>query len=391
VEEYQLIRKWLAVGIILLFIGTSLIPSTLSEQTHDKNIITVDNEPGDADYTLIKDAVNHANPGDIIEVYSGMYNEANIIIMISNLTLKGIPYELGSGNDTGKPFIKTSSSASIFSITADNVNISGFRMDKDNGQYVPVIKIDASNCMILNNTITGGDRVGLAVHAINSSDFKIIKNELIDFNTVIWVEMGGDFTISYNVLQGGDYAIVRIWQTAPNTHSTISHNIINDTLGGGIEYFNSNLNISANIISDCNTGVDYGGFALGFMSRLDVRRSQIFNNEIRDCKIGVRLSIYSFMDTPKITQNNFINNSLNIDFYQIFPIRYNRPLNRIVYNNFYDDWTGGPERFKGVALIIVIPYISLYPIFFGLIPIETPWLMYDWHPAQEPYNIPGMT
>jgi len=387
----MMIRKWLAVGIILLFIGICTIPSITSEQIRGKTVITIDDEPGDADYTSIKDAVNHANPGDIIEVYSGMYNEANILIMISNLTLKGIPYELGSGNDTGKPFIKTSSTASIFSITADNVNISGFRMDKDNGQYVPVIKIDASNCIILNNTITGGDRVGLAVHAINSSDFKILKNELIDFNTVIWVEMGGNFNISYNVLQGGDYAIVRIWQTAPNTHSTISHNIINDTLGGGIEYFNSKLNISANIISDCNTGIDYGGFALGYMSRLDVRRSQIFNNEIRDCKIGVRLTIYSFIDTPKITQNNFINNSLNIDFYQIFPIRYNRPLNRIVYNNFYDDWTGGPERIKGIALIIIIPYISFYPIFIGLIPIETPWLMYDWHPAQEPYDISGIT
>jgi len=385
-------RKWLAVGIILLFLGTCIIPSTTSEQTYDKTIITVDDEPGDADYTSVKDAVNHANPGDTIEVYSGTYNEANIIIMISNLTLKGIPYELGSGNDTGKPFIKTSSTISIISITADNVNISGFRMDKDDGAYVPVIKIDASDCIILNNTITGGDRVGLAVHAINSSDFKILRNELIDFNTVIWIEMGGNFTISYNVLHGGDYAIVRIWQTARNTQCTISHNIISDTVGGGIEYFNSNLNISTNIISDCNTGIDYGGFAIGYMSRFDVRRSQIFNNEIRDCNIGVRLTIYSFIDTPKITRNNFINNSLNIDFYQIFPIRYNRPLNRIVYNNFYNDWTGiGPEGFKGIALIFVIPYISLYPIFIGLIPIETSWFIFDWHPAREPYDIPGMS
>ena len=73
-------RKCLAVGIILLFIGTGIIPSITSEQTYDKNIITVDDEPGDADFTSIKEAVNASSPGDTIEVYSGTYPEDGILV-----------------------------------------------------------------------------------------------------------------------------------------------------------------------------------------------------------------------------------------------------------------------------------------------------------------------
>ena len=52
-------RKCLAVGIILLFIGTCIIPSATSQQPLSRNIITVDDEPGLADYTSIRDALNH--------------------------------------------------------------------------------------------------------------------------------------------------------------------------------------------------------------------------------------------------------------------------------------------------------------------------------------------
>ena len=79
-----MLRKGLAVAVILLFMGTCIIPSATSgltngkniitvddepgesELTHNKNIITVDDEPGDADFTSIKEAVNYSSPGDTI-------------------------------------------------------------------------------------------------------------------------------------------------------------------------------------------------------------------------------------------------------------------------------------------------------------------------------------
>ena len=63
-------KKLLVVTVILLLIILSVIHPVVSRPSIG-NIITVDNE-GDGDYTSIKEAVNNANPGDTIEVYSGL-------------------------------------------------------------------------------------------------------------------------------------------------------------------------------------------------------------------------------------------------------------------------------------------------------------------------------
>ena len=101
----KIIRKGLAVAVILLFMGTCIIPSATSGLTNGKNIITVDDEPGDADFTSIKEAVNYSSSGDTIEVYSGIYREEGIRIEKDNITLLGISHELGEGDDSGKPIL----------------------------------------------------------------------------------------------------------------------------------------------------------------------------------------------------------------------------------------------------------------------------------------------
>ena len=68
-------------------------------------MIIVDDE-GDGDYISIKEAVNYSKSGDIIKVYSGVYYEEEIVITTEDITLRGIPYELGVGDDLGKPVIK---------------------------------------------------------------------------------------------------------------------------------------------------------------------------------------------------------------------------------------------------------------------------------------------
>lgn len=86
-------RKGLAFGIIILFVLSCFLPlvtgSILEKQNHvSRDVIIVDDE-GDGDYTSIKEAVNNANPGDTIEVYSGTYYEHNITIEKEEITLKG--------------------------------------------------------------------------------------------------------------------------------------------------------------------------------------------------------------------------------------------------------------------------------------------------------------
>ena len=85
------------VCTLLIF---SIIPLTTTANTPIRKTITV-NDDGWADYDNIQDAVDHANNGDTIFVYSGTYYE-NVIIDVS-IDLIGEDKETtivdGSGED----------------------------------------------------------------------------------------------------------------------------------------------------------------------------------------------------------------------------------------------------------------------------------------------------
>ena len=107
VKTSTMVYKILVIGVIVLFVHMCLLPVIVSESSvivGDRVVIIVDDE-GDGDHTSIKEALSHANPDDTIEVYSGIYPEQGIRIIKDNVTLLGISYELGEGDDSGKPII----------------------------------------------------------------------------------------------------------------------------------------------------------------------------------------------------------------------------------------------------------------------------------------------
>lgn len=151
--------KIVGILLILFLIVTLSIPSSVGYFLEDrnpllKNIIIVDNE-GDGNYTSIKDAVSHASAGDTIEVYSGTYLENNIIINAEGISLIGIPYEFGNGDDVGKPFINGEGNDDLIEIRVDNITIDGFRMENKGLKANGIISIfhEANHCIITNNDI----------------------------------------------------------------------------------------------------------------------------------------------------------------------------------------------------------------------------------------------
>ncbi len=102
-EEIQMkkniFKKALSFIITLLIFYVIIIQIASPKKINIRNTITVDDEPGDAGYTSLKEAIINVNTGDTIEVYSGTYIEDEISIFISDLTISGIPNELGQGND----------------------------------------------------------------------------------------------------------------------------------------------------------------------------------------------------------------------------------------------------------------------------------------------------
>jgi hypothetical protein len=167
---------------MILFLSTVFIQLGETNQAIDENTITVDDEPGDADYTSIKEAINNSKSGDIIEVYSGTYEEDDINIFISNLTLKGIPNELGEGNDTGKPLINATGLKDVFLIHVNDVTITGFEIETSSNSAIVIysegnvinentIKTVEGVCILINGTVSDSKKNGVIFNSFINENF----------------------------------------------------------------------------------------------------------------------------------------------------------------------------------------------------------------------------
>ena len=329
------IRKCMAIGIILLFVGTCTIPFGISKQMSGNTVITVDNEPGDADYTSIKEALNHSNPGDTLEVYSGTYDEHGINITEMGISMIGIPYELGNGSDTGQPCIDGQSLANVFNVYAQNVTITGFSMTNYGlgGHSAIVAFPGADGCLLANNNLYSIINGGISCVANNS---KIINNTIS--NAYKGIGIGGGSN------PGADHTLV-----ADNEIFGVVYGI---TVWGGV-----NVTITRNHVHDCsNIGLDLGGVGINFT----ITYNTVENNP---------LGIYLIGAQNRVIRNNFINNTREAYFGQIA----HYPMNRWLFNY----WNHSR----------LLPY----PVFGSYGWVFIPWIQWDWRPALKPYDIPGMT
>ena len=320
----MLINKILAIGIIFLFLGASIAVANLKQSS----VIIVDDE-GDGDYTSIKEAVNNANPGDTIEVYSGTYYECGIEIHTENVTLKGIPYELGSGGDTGKPFINGGGKDIVIEyMMTEGVLVTGFRMENGGGSSHDMVTIYKSkNCIFSNNDIK--NTVLVLIFSKGSTNIQILHNNISQCQ----------------IRQGINFHDC--------SYFTITDNVITDVTTGILLWDSNNNTITGNKIMRCSRfGIDVAG-----------SNNKIIGNHLEDNSIGVQ--IYEFFNSVK--RNNFINNEVHSQFIYSKPI-FQRFTN-IWFRNYWDK-----------------PRLLPYPIRGGLF-ILLPTIQFDWRPALKPYDI----
>ncbi len=190
----NIFKKYFVIGIIILFVGASVIPSisgnivkmnnniwSKPSNFFDSETIYVDNDsecPGDGTlgwpYCRIQYAIDSVNEDDVeIRVGSGTYYE-NIVIDKDNIQLMWNGSDI-IGNDTGKPIIDGNNTDDVVNITADRVKISKFiiRNSSDNGAGIKLLS--SENTHIFKNIIENNN-VGIKVMKDINNNYFYLNN-----------------------------------------------------------------------------------------------------------------------------------------------------------------------------------------------------------------------
>jgi parallel beta-helix repeat protein len=280
---------------------------------------------GSGNYTKIQDAIDNATEGDTVYVYDDASPYVENIVINTSLSLIGEDKETTIINGS------TNQSSPYFNLTigivifADDVLVKGFTIQDCN--LSGILLESKKNCITEN--IFSDDEYGVTTGSENA-----ITNNLFIRNSVgIYIANGSNSIIG----------------------NMISHN----NVGIGV-VLSMNDNISNNIISENNNGVYISGSYNTFL----------FRNNISKNDHGVYTWITS---ADKILENNFIGNNKSAESIQnilikiqLFKKELNLPIRRNVWDgNYWDKPRSTPYMIPGMLRF---------------------WV--DWHPAQEPYDIP---
>jgi parallel beta-helix repeat protein len=329
-----MMKQWVAVVLVLLFLGTSIISTTAQKdmkasQSPTKGMWLYVGGSGPGNYTRIQDAVDNATDGDTVFVYddSSPYRE-NIVI---NTSLSLI------GEDKATTIINGS------------INGSGGYANQTFG-----VVITAGNVTVRGFTIQSCNFSGIIIESKNN---KITDTILLD--NFYGVTTNSENTITDNLLVRDQIGIC----VSSGGNNSVRGNVVSQARIGILVMLSMNDNVSNNVISQNYDSV----LIIGSYNTLLYRNNISFNSDI---------GVYTVMTSAdKILQNNFIGNNISAKStqnlmlkIQLFQQNLHRPILRNVWNNNYWD---RPR---------LLPYIIPGKLRF--------WV--DWHPALKPFDIPSM-
>jgi len=316
--EFQAIRKRLTsayFAFILVTVGfLGLSEFVLFIDEGDVEAVTLTVGPGQS-YTSIGAAITAANPGDTVRVHAGTYNENVVIDKRLDLI----------GNGTTNTTIDGGGIGDVVEITADGVNISGFRIinsgdqtgvDNDAGielDTVENVTVTNNNCsnnnigihlreshwnIIENNTCDSSDLIGIYILA---SDWNDVKNNSCKSNGLdgVRLEFSHMNWIDNNILDFNNESSIILLSSDSNT---IEDNIGNMNGWYCIYIEDSHYTIIENNILNSNNG-----YGIGIIS---CESTTVSNNHHSLCSIIIDGSEPRFWNTHTIDTSNTVNGNL---------------------------------------------------------------------------------
>ncbi|MCK4444226.1 MAG: right-handed parallel beta-helix repeat-containing protein, partial [Thermoplasmata archaeon] len=239
---------------------------------------------GPGNYTQIQLAIDAANPGDTIFVYSGNYSDS--ISIYKPLTL------IGEDRDTTT--IKDVFRDGII-VTADWVNFTGFTVKNCGGDEDEAgIKLNGvRHSNFANNIISYNNDNGILM--ISSYDSIIADNVFHSNVDGLDLEYSRDNTVSNNSFLHNRHGI-NLWHSNENT---VSNNTFRSNSVSGIKSRYSNLNT----IIDNNASSTSNGIHLLWYNNLNT----IANNTVH-WNLGFGIAVEMYSENNTVRDNSFIGN-----------------------------------------------------------------------------------
>ena len=378
-EEEIVKKKILGIIICMLLIITVLPVSaiTLSEKTSypltKGNTLYVGGS-GPGNYSRIQDAINDAGDGDTIFVYDDSSPYYENIIIEKSITL------MGEDRETTNILGDESMDGVIVNISANDVSISGFTIQPNTGSPAGIIVCKnytspdywniaiIQNVTIFHNIIKNTGWPGIFGIRLNYGN--IYGNNIDDCSDGILLFISSNNTITNNVIINcpgngividgiwGPYRVMNYRNPVPKNNLISQNTILSNRWGIKLNSGPVNTRISDNIIM--------GNHEIGI---------QVFQ-----------------ASKTEISRNNFIDNVEDAYFDVVCVIRYPQFTQNSWDNNYWGEPKKTPVRINGDFYFLPFPRIPIDIVFekFSLTQYELPWIAFDWHPAQEPYDTPGV-
>ena len=413
-----MIRKWLAVGIILLFLGTCMIPVIAqdiekSQTTSRENWLYVGGD-GPGNYTKIQDAIDNTTDGDTIYVFPGIYRE--LIVINNSILLQGA--DLLTTLIDGK-----NASNDIITCVGTNVHISGFTIYNcskshscvlinhtknctlygtrvHTGEYGVTVQ-NAQNISIINNTFPQNSSIKteyIAIRLIQSSYCIVSQNTICSWVGGILLS-GAHLQITKNTITDAHRGITDMMNALPgaNMYFIIDENHLKDTkeavyLVGSRDYsitrneITNSTTVGFYIAEEVFSGTTPENVAIKdnritdsaqAMCIWDSRNMSIEGNQIQRNTRGLLLF---WCSSTSVTKNTFQDNEQTATYRWVF----------FPFSSLEDKIPQFDQNFWDKPQVSPYPIIGRWTFFKLNFFFKFPWVTYDSHPAQEPYDLPGM-
>lgn len=231
------IRTSIVVAVVFMsafYIVLTVIPENAKAST----LFVGGSGPGN--YTTIQSAIDAANTGDTIYVYSGIYNEH--LIVNKTLSLKG--------EDRDTTIIDGGGFWDVVYVDADWVNITGFTVTNGGSDWddAGIKFFSVQNSSITDCNVSSNSFVGVYLHQSNNNT--IAKNTLLSNNMPgIYLLLSDHNTVAGNNLSKNFLGIALI-DTMNNTF--VDNMMLDDGIfvnGDSLEYWNTHIMDTSNTVN----------------------------------------------------------------------------------------------------------------------------------------------